>query len=125
MTLNLWFLAAGGCALALTLLHVFAGSPSVVRPTLAAKELDAAVKYLNYYCWHLVSISLALMAAAFLWSGLASDAWEVAILGTATAAGYCIWGVAMVITKQQSFRALPQGWLFLPVAVLGLVGFLA
>lgn len=122
MTMNLWFLTASATSFAITLLHIFGGGPTVAAPMLAAKELDAVVKYLNYYCWHLVSISLTLMAAAFAWSGLVDDAWEAAVLGTVTATAYFVWGLALVIIKRQRFRDMPQGWLFLPVAVLGLFG---
>lgn len=120
--MNLWFLTASATSFAITLLHIFGGGPTVAAPMLAAKELDAVVKYLNYYCWHLVSISLTLMAAAFAWSGLVDDAWEAAVLGTVTATAYFVWGLALVIIKRQRFRDMPQGWLFLPVAVLGLFG---
>ena len=122
MDMNLWFLAAGATSFAITLLHLFGGGPTVAAPLLAAKELDAVVKYLNYYCWHLVSIGLALMAAAFAWSGLVEAAWEVAVLGTVAALAYCVWGLVLVVIKQQRFRDMPQGWLFLPVAGLGLLG---
>jgi len=104
--MNIWFVAAGALSFGITLLHLFGGGPTVAAPLLAAKGLNDVVRYLNYYCWHLVSISLALMALAFGW-----------------AAGFCIWGVALVILKQQQFREMPQGWLFLPVALLGFCGF--
>lgn len=123
--MNLWFLAAGASSFVITLLHLFGGGPQVAAPTLASKELDAVVKYLNYYCWHLVSICLALMAGAFAWSGLAGDAWEAAVLGTIMAGAFCIWGLALVMIKKQRFRDMPQGWFFLPVAVLGLCGIIA
>jgi hypothetical protein len=120
--MNMWFLTASATSFAITLLHIFGGGPTVATPMLAAKELDAVVRYLNYYCWHLVSIGVTLMAAAFAWSGLVDDAWEAAIIGTVTATAYCVWGLALVIIKRQRFRDMPQGWLFLPVAVLGLFG---
>jgi len=121
--MNFWFLAAGATSFAITLLHLFGGGPTVALPLLAAKDLDDVAKYINYYCWHLVSICLMLMAASFAWSGLVVTAWEAALLGTVMAMAFCMWGIALVIIKQQQFRAMPQGWFFLPVAVLGLVGF--
>ncbi len=121
--MNIWFLAAGATSLAITLLHLFGGGPTIAAPLLAAKDLDDVAKFVNYYCWHVVSICLAVMAASFAWSGLAATAWETAVLGTAMAIAFCIWGIALVIIKHQRFSAMPQGWLFLPVAILGLVGF--
>lgn len=121
--MNSWFLAAGATSSAIALLHFFGGGPAIAGPLLAAKDIDDVAKYLNYYCWHIVTICLALMAASFVWSGLAATAWEAAFLGTIMAFAFCIWGIALVIIKQQRFRAMPQGWLFLPVAALGLVGF--
>lgn len=120
--MNVWFFAAGVVSFMITLLHLFGGGPAVAAPLLAAQDLDDVVKYLNYYCWHLVSISIGLMGAAFLWSGLVDTAWEAAVLGTAFAGGFCVWGIALVLLKEKRFRDMPQGWLFLPVAVLGVIG---
>jgi hypothetical protein len=59
----LWGAAATSAAT--FLVHVFAGGAHVARPLLADRTLPRASKWLNYYCWHIVSVLIAAMAAAF------------------------------------------------------------
>ena len=123
--MNIYFLIAAALSAAITALHTFAGGPAIARPLLATTTLEPAVRFVNYYCWHLVTICLALMAAAFGWAAALATAWEAAALATIMAAGFCAWGVMLPLLKGQSYKDIPQGWLFLPVAILGVVGFLS
>ena len=123
--MNLWFLAAGGLALAWTAMHLFAGGPSVARPLLVAKDIPDMPKYVNYYCWHLVSFNLAMMAGLFLWAGLTDTGTALAVAGTIQAAFYWLWGVVLPPWKGQSYAQMPQGWLFLPIVILGGLGVIA
>ncbi|WP_421849513.1 hypothetical protein [Oricola sp.] len=118
------FVAACG-SLFIAAVHVFAGGPAVAAPIAAAEELDPVVRDTDYYCWHLVTISLLVMAAAFLWSAFHPGAWELAVAGTAMAATYSLWGIGLAVARRQRFRDLPQGLMFLPVALAGLAGHLA
>lgn len=120
-----WFTAAGAASAATLTIHVFLGGPSVAAPLLAAKDLEPVAKYVNYYCWHLVTICLGVMAIAFFWAGAAANAWEVGVIATVMAGGFALWGLLVVIQKQQRYREMPQGWLFLPITVAGIVGVFA
>lgn len=119
------FLMAGIGSVAIAALHVFAGGPQIAAPMVRSEALHPVVRYTNYYCWHLVTISLVLLAAAFLWPAFDPAAWEVAVFGTVMAGGFSIWGLVLVLAKGQSFVQMPQGWLFLPIAVLGAWGLVA
>lgn len=59
----LW--GAAGASAATFFVHVFAGGVHAARPLLADRALPRASKWLNFYCWHIVSVLIAAMAAAF------------------------------------------------------------
>jgi len=66
--MNIWCLAAGVAATLVALTHVFLGGRETARPTLAAVEMTSLVRYTNYYCWHLVTLSVGLVSAGFFYS---------------------------------------------------------
>jgi hypothetical protein len=53
--------------------HTFVGGVRVARPLLADRSLPPASKWLNYYCWHIVTVLLAAMTAAFSYIALHPD----------------------------------------------------
>lgn len=109
---NVWFLAAGAATFIVCLMHIFSGGPQVAKPLLAAKDIDPTAKYLNYYCWHLVSGNLFIMATIFIWPGITTGIHELAIIGTIMAGFYMTWGLLLPKLKRQTYLQMPQGWLF-------------
>ena len=123
--MNLYFLCATLFAAFITGLHVFAGGKAIARPLLEATELPDAVRYVQYFCWHIATLALAFQALLF---GLAmvSDAPVIyATIATAFAASIGLLGIAMPLLLKVSYRVVPQGWLFVPVAGLGVAGLIA
>ena len=120
--MNPYFLSAGVLSFAITLIHIFAGGKAIAAPMVACEALHPVVRFTNYYCWHIVSICLALLTAAFVWPAWVAQAWEAGLLATVMATGFCILGIILVLAKKQRFRDMPQGWLFFPVGLLGLLG---
>ena len=117
-----WPLAGAAALSALTtLIHVFLGGPESARPLLAS-ELRRVPKFTNYYCWHLVTITLAAMAFGFAVAAIAPGAEISAITWTLVAAAFAIWSVALFIWKRMHPLALPQWALFAPIAALGFWG---
>lgn len=116
---NLPFLVAGIVSVVVWAIHTFVGGSKVARPLLEAK-LGNTVKYTQYYCWHLVTIVLFMMASAFVYSAFrASDlGWVMTLLGGA----FALWGLLLPPFVKQSYLNLPQGWLFVPVTAFGLWG---
>ena len=43
--------------------HTFVGGRYAARPLLADTRLPRASKWLNYFCWHVVTVLLAILAA--------------------------------------------------------------
>jgi hypothetical protein len=104
--------------------HLLVGGIYVVRPLLAVKGLSPASRWLNYYCWHIVTLYLAAMATVF---GLAAmrmihaDAVILIVILDFLFAFLC---VAVAIRGGVSPWRFPASWLFLVVALSGLWGLL-
>ena len=67
---NAGFAAASGLALITFAVHSFVGGIYVVRPLLAVQGLSRASRWLNYYCWHMTTLTLLVMAAMFAYSAV-------------------------------------------------------
>jgi uncharacterized membrane protein len=62
-----------------------------------------------------------MMAALFVWAGVSLNM-TGATIATALAAGFSLVGIVLARRQGGQFSDLPQGWLFVPVAVLGGIG---
>ncbi|WP_421724353.1 hypothetical protein [Bauldia sp.] len=120
--MDYWFVAAGVVSGLIAAIHLVPGGRTVARPLLNAQDIAPVAKYVNYYCWHNVSFVLILMAGLFVAAGYGYFATAFGLVGILLAAFLCIWGLALPVLKRQRFTDMPQGWLFAPVLVLGLVG---
>ena len=120
--MNMWLLFAGVWASLLALVHVFMGGPEIAKPLLQSRDVPSTAKYVNYYCWHLVSFNLAMMAGLLITAGLGVHTLVLGLVATLQAGFYFVWGIALPLLKQQTYRDMPQGWLFLPLVVLGAIG---
>lgn len=117
-------IAAGSLSAIIALIHIFLGGRTVALPLLEASDLERRPKYVTYYCWHLVSISLCLMSLVFLWPALWGGSDDLTLVGAIMATLFALWGIALrqFSKANLAFSDLPQGWLFVPVAVLGFWG---
>ena len=122
MVLNpLWIWCACVASAATCLLHIFVGGKSTAKPLLAS-ELGTVAKYTNYYCWHLVTITLAAMAVAYLSAAFWPNAWELAVAATLLAACFALWSIALNLIMKTHPFALPQWILFIPITIFGILG---
>ncbi len=120
--MNWLILAAGAASGVICLIHVFAGGRHIAGPLLSARDLHDVPKYTQYYCWHLVTIVLAAMSLAFIYAAIGTGARDVAMVMGVIAAAFAVFGLIIVPVMKQSYREMPQGWLFVPVALLGIAG---
>ncbi len=120
--MNLWFLSAAVLSTCICALHVILGGRDVARPLLVTTELDRGAKFTNYYCWHLVTIAIALMAAAFAFASRPGANADSAIFASAAAVTFAIWSIVMIVRHKLSPLQFPQWALFLPVGFLGAAG---
>ena len=123
MDMNIWFAAAGGLAVITTLAHVFAGGAVAAKPLLEAGAMNSVARFTNYYCWHIVTIVLAGMAAGFAYAALTPAGADVALVMTVFAAGFAIWNGAMILAHGLTLRQHPQFVFFVPMTLIALPGF--
>ena len=118
---NLWLLAAAGLSLATMFIHLLIGGPETVGPLLSAKDLDSIPRATAYYCWHIVSITLGAMAAAFGMSVM-TGAPDAALIATIMSAGFTVWSVVLIITHKLPWLAMGQWAFFGPITIVGVIG---
>ena len=119
--MNTYLLLAMGTSALVCLMHIFGGGPQVVGPLLKSEMADVP-KYLNYYCWHLVTLTLVFMTVGFLLAALSPNEFILALLMTVLAGSFAVWSLALVLWKRQSLWEMPQWLLFLPITVFGALG---
>ena len=119
--LNWPFALAAAASLFTAAVHVFLGGPGVAKPLLEA-EMPSVAKFTNYYCWHIVSITLIAMAVGFAVAATQDGAALTGLSWTLIAAAFAIWSLALAVWKRMSLFALPQWLLFAPIAALGVWG---
>lgn len=122
---NIWLFAAGGVAALSVLIHVFAGGPEIAHPLLRSKELPDVSKYVNYYCWHLVTMTIAAMAVGLIWASIDVTQTGLAYLWTVMAVLFTIWSLVLIRWKHQKIWHMPQWTLFGLISVLAVVGLIA
>ncbi|MEM9014492.1 MAG: hypothetical protein AAGB02_05225 [Pseudomonadota bacterium] len=120
--MNNFFLIAAFWCFMIGLIHTFAGSKYDVRPLFDSNVPEPAKSTL-FYCWHIVTMTLFAMAAAFLWSGLNPETVWPGIVATVAAGLFAVWGLFLSSMRRLSpLTKLPQGVLFLPLAGIGAWG---
>jgi hypothetical protein len=95
----------------------------IARPLIEATELSPVVRHTQYLCWHFTTVAIAAMAV-FFFLAAATGLTAYATSATVLAMGFFVVGVGLVFSLGEAHARLPQGWLFLPVAGLGLAGLL-
>ena len=116
---NTPFALAAGWAFMIACLHTVVGSHTDVRPLLAS-DLREPAKSTVFYCWHIVTLLLVALAAAFAWSAAPGAPPLAAGVATVAAAVLAGWGLACGLLRGRSLiKELPQWLLF---AVLGGLG---
>ena len=106
--------------------HVFVGTPEIEGPLLQS-ALPQEVRLLLYACWHLVSVTLTLSAAAFFISARArctppSHHMVKLVSYLWICFGLVFIVVALLYSGPPMLLKLPQWALLLPVGALGLWG---
>jgi hypothetical protein len=119
--MNSWLLAASLATLACAAIHAFVGGRDVAAP-IAASDLARVPRFTALYVWHMVTVVLVGMAAAF-----AAAAWSVAmrpaaVFAAALAAAFALLNLALAARLRARLRELPQWILFALIAGLALPG---
>lgn len=120
--MNAWFLSAAGVAALICAIHVVAGGREAVRPLLASIELNQSAKYTHYYCWHLVTITIGALAAAFAYASRPGAGPDVAVLATGMSFLFALLSIVQIAIFRLPMKEFGQWVLFLGLALLGLAG---
>lgn len=120
--MNYWLLAAAIMSGFTCVIHTTLGGRETAVPLLAAPDLKKIPKYTAYYCWHLVTITLAGIAFAFWLAAGDPNAHALGVFATFGSGAFALWSVVMIaIFKLRPFH-FPQWALFIPAAILGVIG---
>lgn len=120
-----WLLCASMLTVAIWAVHTFIGGPTIARALLLATDLEAVPKWTQYYCWHVVTITLALLAAGLGYAAFVPHATDVALLIAVLTLMYAVFGLLLPPRIGARYVDMPQGFLFLPVVLLTFIGVLA
>jgi len=120
--MNMIFLGAAVLSAAVCLIHTFAGGRAIAAPLLRSADLKPVPKYVSYYCWHIVTIVLGMIAVMFALAGFRPASLDLGWVATALVAAFCLLGLVVPPMKKQKYKEMPQGWLFLPIVILGIAG---
>ena len=123
--MNPYFVIATIFSLFVTALHFFLGGKQIARPLLDAERLPNNVRCVQYFCWHITTLSLLLQAILFGIAAAYPKEISLAIVAAAFAGSIAVLGVLMPPALKIGYRVMPQGLLFVPVTALGLAGILA
>lgn len=110
--MDMMLIAAAVSAAITFLIHFFLGGPRVAGPLLNAKDIHDVPKYINYGCWHGMSISLIFVVSAFAWAALNPADLVLAWFAFFYNIAFVIWSVGLVLWKKQSFKRIPHVFLF-------------
>jgi hypothetical protein len=113
------FLLPAVVATAIALTHAILGGRDTASPLLASQELPREVMLTHYYCWHMVTIVLFSLAAAYLMAALLPWARALALFATGLSALFALWGLGLVLWKSQRHAQMPQWILFLALTGTG------
>ena len=119
---NAGFAAAALLSLVTFGVHTFVGGVFVARPLLASRDLTPASRWLNYYCWHIVTVLLLLMAAGYAWAATRPQALDLAVFLTLLAAilsPLCVW---VALKGRIAPWRFPAASLFALIVAAGLWG---
>lgn len=121
--MNIYFAIAAGLSVFNCLLHTFVGGKQIARPLLEYQGLPKSQKYVLYFCWHISTLALAALVAGFTYAALAPDNPVLALAATVFAGSIALLGVGIpLVFSDVTFKDVPQGWLFVPVTLLGMAG---
>lgn len=121
--MNYYFIFASVITFIWFLVHCLVGGKEIIKPLLEITVLEEVQKKVLYYCWHLVSFLIFLNFAVYLYLGISSEEnLPLAIVNLSSSFFFFIWGVLLAGFSKVTYLEMPQGWLFLPVFILGVLG---
>lgn len=117
--MNGYALAAAIVALATVLVHLIPGGRFVARPLLENRSLPRASKWLNYFCWHIVTVMIIFIGIGFYWSGQGPENRSALVFLSAFTAVVSMLSAAVALTARINPFKFPSTSLFAVTSILG------
>lgn len=105
--------------------HTFVGGPRVATPLLADTNLPKASKWLNYYCWHIVTIYTFLMGGGYAYVALNPEKIELVIFLSILNGSFAILSAAVAMKGKINPFRFPSTSLFAIITILGILSLIA
>lgn len=102
-------------------IHTFIGGPRVAKPLLANNDLSKASKWLNYFCWHMVTIYTFSMSGAYAYVAIYPERFELIIFLTVLNTSFAILSTAIAMKGKIHPLRFPSTSLFTILSGLGIL----
>lgn len=102
-------------------IHTFIGGPRVAAPLLMNKDLPKASKWLNYYCWHIVTLYLLLMGGGYTFVALYPDRPELVVFLTILNVNFAALSAAVALKGKINPLRFPSTTLFTLLSLVGIL----
>lgn len=123
--MDTYLAAAAAASFATFAIHTWIGGPAIAKPLLKSNDMHDVAKYTNYYCWHLVTLTLFVMGGSFAWAAVYPDGIELAWVSLLLSTSFLGWNLFLIVWKKQKFMEMPQWILFLAISAFGTAGVMA
>lgn len=121
ITVQVYLLWAAVLASGVTfIVHTFVGGPRVAAPLLANTTLPIASKWLNYYCWHIVTLYTFFMTWGYGFVAINSDKPELVVFLSILNVSFSILSALVAVKGNIHPLRFPSTTLFALVSVLGI-----
>lgn len=115
---------ASGVNFVTFLVHWQVGGIYASRPLLAAKDITDASRWLNYFCWHIVTILLLIMTGVLALGAFERVSNDAIAIVALIAGSISLLSVAVTIRAGIQPHRFPASYLLASVAALSLAGIL-
>lgn len=106
------------------IIHTFIGGPRVAVPLLNNRDLPKASKWLNYFCWHMVTIYNFSIGGAYTYVALHPTKLELVFFLTVLNTGFAILSAAIAMKGKIHPLRFPSTSLFGILSMLGVLSIL-
>lgn len=120
--MNITLLLAAFMCFVTFLVHWQVGGIYASRPLLAARDITEASRWLNYFCWHIVTILLLIMTVTLGLAAAGRTSTDTITLVAIIAASISILSVAVTVRAGIRPYRFPASYLLAIVAVLSFAG---
>lgn len=124
MTSTVLFWIAAALSLAMTAGHVWVAGAIVVRPLLDDSALPPLVRWLAYFCWHVVTLLAGALTLGFALVAAGAAPFALAAFLSSLALSCAALGGVVVVRSHIPLHRFPPPTLFLLVGLVGAAGIL-